>query len=71
LYLILEKIKNNNYKEVQRYWLGRGHTEDLILNADVVMKVQGFQKKVQIVKKLIERCQWFLEFAAPFTKQLQ
>ena len=47
------------------------HTEDLILNADVVMKSPGIPEKVSIVKKLIEKGVPVIseiEFAAPFTK---
>ena len=47
------------------------HTEDLILNADVVMKSPGIPEKVAIVKKLIEKGVPVIseiEFAAPFTK---
>lgn len=47
------------------------HTEDLILNADVVMKSPGIPDKVSIVKKLIEKGVPVIseiEFAAPFTK---
>ena len=68
------KIKDK-YKEVL---LNNGidfedeqHTEDLILNADVVMKSPGIPEKVSIVKKLIEKGVPVIseiEFAAPFTK---
>ncbi|WP_339918798.1 UDP-N-acetylmuramoyl-L-alanine--D-glutamate ligase [uncultured Flavobacterium sp.] len=68
------KIKNN-YKEVLTNngidWEEERHTEDLILNADVVMKSPGIPEKVQIVKKLIEKGVPVIseiEFAAPFTK---
>lgn len=68
------KIKNN-YKEVLTnngiHWEEERHTEDLILNADVVMKSPGIPEKVQIVKKLIEKGVPVIseiEFAAPFTK---
>ena len=47
------------------------HTEDLILNADVVMKSPGIPEKAPIVKKLIEKGIQVIseiEFAAPFTK---
>ena len=47
------------------------HTEDLILNADVVMKSPGIPEKVSIVKKLIEKgipVISEIEFAAPFTE---
>ncbi|HRB70659.1 MAG TPA: UDP-N-acetylmuramoyl-L-alanine--D-glutamate ligase [Flavobacterium sp.] len=52
------KIKNN-YKEVlilnQIPWEDEKHTEDLILNADVVMKSPGIPDKSPIVKKLKEK----------------
>ena len=67
------KIKGN-YKEVLIIngiaWEEEKHTEDLILNADVVMKSPGIPDKSPIVKKLIERGIPVLseiEFAAPFT----
>jgi len=68
------KIKNN-YKEVLISngidWEEERHTEDLILNADVVMKSPGIPEKVPIVKKLIEKGVPVIseiEFAASFTK---
>ncbi|WP_300486110.1 UDP-N-acetylmuramoyl-L-alanine--D-glutamate ligase [Flavobacterium sp.] len=52
------KIKNN-YKEVlilnQIPWEEETHTDDLILNADVVMKSPGIPDKSPIVKKLKEK----------------
>lgn len=67
------KIKGN-YKEVLIIngiaWEEEKHTEDLILNADVVMKSPGIPDKSPIVKKLIEKGISVLseiEFAAPFT----
>lgn len=52
------KIRNN-YKEVlilnQIPWEEERHTEDLILNADVVMKSPGIPDKSPIVKKLKEK----------------
>jgi UDP-N-acetylmuramoylalanine--D-glutamate ligase len=70
------KIKEN-YKEVL---LGNGiaweegkHTEDLVLNADVVMKSPGIPEKVPIVKMLLEKgipVISEIEFAAPFTKAI-
>jgi UDP-N-acetylmuramoylalanine--D-glutamate ligase len=67
------KIKGN-YKEVLIIngiaWEEEKHTEDLILNADVVMKSPGIPDKSPIVKKLIEKVIPVLseiEFAAPFT----
>uniref|UniRef100_UPI003750B4E5 Mur ligase family protein n=1 Tax=Flavobacterium sp. TaxID=239 RepID=UPI003750B4E5 len=68
------KIKEN-YKDVlTKYeikWEDEKHTEDLILNADVVMKSPGIPDKVAIVKKLHEKgipVISEIEFAAPFTK---
>ncbi|RDI54714.1 UDP-N-acetylmuramoyl-L-alanine--D-glutamate ligase [Flavobacterium glaciei] len=67
------KIKAN-YKEVLIIngiaWEEEKHTENLILNADVVMKSPGIPDKSPIVKKLIENGIPVLseiEFAAPFT----
>jgi UDP-N-acetylmuramoylalanine--D-glutamate ligase len=70
------KIKEN-YKEVL---ISNGidfedekHTENLILNADVVMKSPGIPEKAPIVKKLIEKgipVISEIEFAAPFTKAI-
>ena len=67
------KIKGN-YKEVLIIngiaWEEEKHTEDLILNAGVVMKSPGIPDKSPIVKKLIEKGIPVLseiEFAAPFT----
>lgn len=52
------KIKNN-YKEVLALnklpWEEEQHTEELILNADVVMKSPGIPDKAPIVKKLKEK----------------
>ena len=52
------KIKNN-YKEVLALnrlpWEEEKHTEELILNADVVMKSPGIPDKSPIVKKIIEK----------------
>ena len=52
------KIKEN-YKEVLTIngiaWEDEMHTEELILNADVVMKSPGIPEKAPIVKKLIEK----------------
>ena len=49
----------NNYKEVLELnkivWEEEKHTEDLILNADVVMKSPGIPDKAPIVKKLLEK----------------
>lgn len=68
------KIKEN-YKEVLIQngisWEDERHTEDLILNADVVMKSPGIPEKAVIVKKLVEKgipVISEIEFTAPFTK---
>jgi UDP-N-acetylmuramoylalanine--D-glutamate ligase len=71
------KIKDN-YKEVLIIngiaWEEGKHTEDLILNADVVMKSPGIpEKKSAIVKKLVTKgipVISEIEFAAPFTKAI-
>lgn len=71
------KIKEN-YKKVLIdngiEWEEETHTEDLILNADVVMKSPGIpEKKSAIVIKLIKRgipVISEIEFAAPFTKAI-
>lgn len=67
------KIKGN-YKEILIIngiaWEEEKHTEDLILNADVVMKSPGIPDKSPIVKKLLEQgipVISEIEFAAPFT----
>ena len=67
------KIKGN-YKEVLLIngikWEDEKHTEDLILNADVVMKSPVIPDKSPIVKKLKEKgipVISEIEFAAPFT----
>ena len=67
------KIKGN-YKEVliinEIAWEEEKHTEDLILNADVVMKSPGIPDKSPIIKKLLANGIPVLseiEFAAPFT----
>jgi UDP-N-acetylmuramoylalanine--D-glutamate ligase len=68
------KIKGN-YKEILLLngisWEEEKHTEELILNAAVVMKSPGIPDKSPIVKKLQERgipVISEIEFAAPFTK---
>ena len=68
------KIKAH-YKEVliinKIEWEEETHTEDLVLNADVVMKSPGIPDKSPIVKKLMEKgipVISEIEFAAPFTK---
>ncbi|WP_348813426.1 UDP-N-acetylmuramoyl-L-alanine--D-glutamate ligase [Flavobacterium maritimum] len=70
------KIKEN-YKQVltdnKIAWEEEKHTEDLILNADVVMKSPGIPEKAAIVKKLIEKripVISEIEFAAPFTEAI-
>lgn len=67
------KIKEN-YKEVLTInnipWEDEKHTENLILNADVVMKSPGIPEKAPIVKKLIEKGISVIseiEFAIQFT----
>lgn len=67
------KIKEN-YKEVLTInkiaFEDQQHTEELILNADVVMKSPGIPEKSPIVKKLLEKnipVISEIEFAAPFT----
>ncbi|WP_396164157.1 UDP-N-acetylmuramoyl-L-alanine--D-glutamate ligase [Flavobacterium sp.] len=67
------KIKEN-YKEVLSIngiaWEDEKHTEELILNADVVMKSPGIPEKAPIVKKLIEKGIQVIseiEFAVQFT----
>ena len=70
------KIKES-YKEVliinKIAWEEEQHTEDLILNADVVMKSPGIPEKSPIVKKLVEagvKVISEIEFAKPFTEAL-
>lgn len=67
------KIKNN-YKEVltnyEIEWEDEQHSEDKILNADVVMKSPGIPDTSPIVMKLLENKVSVIseiEFAAPFT----
>jgi len=70
------KIKDNyrdvfNQYEIQ--WEDEQHTEDKILNADVVMKSPGIPEKAPIVKKLIEKgipVISEIEFANDFTKAM-
>ena len=64
----------NNYKEVlilnQISWEEKQHTEDLILNADVVMKSPGIPDKSNIVKQLKKNNVPIIseiEFASQFT----
>lgn len=68
------KIKEN-YKEVLIIngiaWEDEQHTEDLILNADVVMKSPGIPDKAPIVKKLLEKAIPVIseiEFAVQYTR---
>ena len=70
------KIKET-YKEILIInnipWEEGTHSEDLILNADVVMKSPGIPEKSPIVKKLVEKGISVIseiEFAAPFTKAI-
>ena len=70
------KIKES-YKEVLIIngiaWEEEQHSEDLVLNADVVMKSPGIPDKSPIVKKLIEagvKVISEIEFAKPFTEAL-
>lgn len=70
------KIKES-YKEVliinKIAWEEEQHTEDLILNADVVMKSPGIPEKSPIVKKLIAagvKVISEIEFAKPFTEAM-
>ncbi|OMQ11250.1 UDP-N-acetylmuramoyl-L-alanine--D-glutamate ligase [[Flexibacter] sp. ATCC 35103] len=70
------KIKES-YKEVLIIngiaWEEEKHTEDLILNADVVMKSPGIPEKSPIVQKLIAagiKVISEIEFAKPFTEAL-
>ena len=69
---IKEKYKEVlNHNEIQ--WEEETHSEDKILNADVVMKSPGIPEKSPIVKKLIEKgipVISEIEFAAPFTKAI-
>ncbi|MEL1253164.1 UDP-N-acetylmuramoyl-L-alanine--D-glutamate ligase [Flavobacterium sp. DGU38] len=70
------KIKES-YKEVliinKIAWEEEQHTEDLILNADVVMKSPGIPEKSPIVKKLFAagiKVISEIEFAKPFTEAM-
>jgi len=70
------KIKNN-YKEVLGLhgikWEEEKHTEDLILNADLVMKSPGIPDKSPIVKKLLGKeikVISEIEFAIQYTKAI-
>lgn len=68
---------NESYKEVLIIngiaWEEGKHTEDLILNADVVMKSPGIPEKSPIVKSLVKKGVKVIseiEFAKPFTEAL-
>lgn len=70
------KIKES-YKEVliinQIEWEEEQHTEDLILNANLVMKSPGIPEKSPIVKKLLDagvKVISEIEFAAPYTEAM-
>lgn len=70
------KIKDN-YREVLSIngikWEDEKHTEELILNADVVMKSPGIPDKAPIVKKLLEKGITVIseiEFAIQFTNAI-
>ena len=70
------KIKDN-YREVLSIngikWEDKKHTEELILNADVVMKSPGIPDKAPIVKKLVEKGISVIseiEFAIQFTNAM-
>ena len=70
------KIKES-YKEVLVIngiaWEEEKHTEDLILNADIVMKSPGIPEKSPIVKKLLAagiKVISEIEFAKPYTEAL-
>lgn len=68
------KIKDNYRDVLNKYeiqWEDEKHTEELILNADVVMKSPGIPEKAPLVKKLLEKGILVIseiEFAYPFTK---
>ncbi len=70
------KIKEEYKKVLTNYdieWEEETHTEDKILNANLVMKSPGIPDKSPIVKKLHERkipVISEIEFAAPFTKAI-
>ncbi|MFN3753411.1 UDP-N-acetylmuramoyl-L-alanine--D-glutamate ligase [Flavobacterium sp.] len=68
------RIKDK-YREVLKLyeikWEDEKHTEDLILNADIVMKSPGIPEKAPLVKKLLEKGISVIseiEFAYQFTK---
>jgi UDP-N-acetylmuramoylalanine--D-glutamate ligase len=70
-------IIKDNYRDVlNKYeikWEDEKHTEELILNADVVMKSPGIPEKTPMVKKLLEKNISVIseiEFANQFTKAI-
>jgi UDP-N-acetylmuramoylalanine--D-glutamate ligase len=70
------KIKDNYRNVLNQYeikWEDEQHTEEVILNADVVMKSPGIPDKATIVKKLVEKgipVISEIEFADQFNKAL-
>lgn len=70
------KIKDNYRNVLSQYeikWEDEQHTEELILNADVVMKSPGIPDKAPIVKKLVEKgipVISEIEFANDFSKAI-
>lgn len=70
------KIKDNYRNVLNQYevkWEDEQHTEEVILNADVVMKSPGIPDKAPIVKKLVEKgipVISEIEFANDFTKAI-
>lgn len=70
------KIKDNYKYVLNQYeikWEDEQHTEELILNATVVMKSPGIPDKAPIVKKLVEKgipVISEIEFTNPFNKAL-
>lgn len=70
------KIKDNYREVLNNYeikWEDEQHTEELILNASVVMKSPGIPDKAPIVKKLVEKgipVISEIEFANDFTKAM-
>ena len=70
------QIKDNYREVLKQYeikWEDETHSENLILNADVVMKSPGIPEKTPIVKKLVEKgipVISEIEFAAPFTRAI-
>ena len=70
------KIKDNYRDVLNKYeikWEDEKHTEEVILNASVVMKSPGIPDKAPIVKKLIEKgipVISEIEFANDFTKAM-